>query len=72
MQGCCVWKKNADEEEGGREKVMLALPPSLFLSLGHQVIKHQLALYIIDVTAREFWTPCPWRLLAAEEDFIVI
>lgn len=51
---------------------MLALPPSLFLSLGHQVIKHQLALYIIDVTAREFWTPCPWRLLAAEEDFIVI
>lgn len=77
MQGCCVWgkkKKNADEEEGGREKVMLALPPSLPISVSQsdEVIKHQLALYINDVTAREFWTPCPWRLLAAEEDFIVI
>lgn len=64
-------KKMLMKRKGGEKK---SCSPSLPISVSQsdEVIKHQLALYINDVTAREFWTPCPWRLLAAEEDFIVI
>lgn len=61
MQGCCV-KKNADEEDGREKK---SCWPSLPISVSQsdEVIKHQPALYINDVTARDFWTTRPQRLL---------
>lgn len=61
MQGC-VKKKNPDGEDGGKKKsCSSALPISVFQS--DEVIKHQPALYINDVTAQDFWTPRPQRLL---------
>lgn len=62
MQGCCLEKKNADEEDGREEK---SYRPSLHISVSQsdEVIKHQPALYINDVTARDFWTPRPQRPL---------
>ncbi len=71
-QGCCV-EKNADEEDGGEKK---SCRPSLPISVSQsdEVIKHQPALYINDVTSRGLLdTPSPeaaW--LEAEEDFILI
>lgn len=51
---------------GGEEKSH-ASPPSpplpISVSQSDEVIKHQPALYINDATARDFWTPCPRRLL---------
>jgi len=61
MQGCCV-EENADEEDGGEEKSgwpSLPIP----VSQSDEVIKHQPALYINDVTVRGFWTLFPQRLL---------
>lgn len=61
MQGCCV-EGNADEEDGGENKSdwpSLPIP----VSESDEVIKHQPALYINDVTARRFWTPFPQRPL---------
>lgn len=72
MQGCCVWEKKMLMKRKGGEKKSCSPSLPISVSQSDEVIKHQLALYINDVTAREFWTPCPWRLLAAEEDFIVI
>ena len=66
-------KKNPDEVDGGEKK---SCWPSLPISVSQsdEVIKHQPALYINDVTAEEILdtssreTAC----LAAEEDFILI
>ena len=77
---CCVEQeknenKIADEEDEGEEEKK-SCRPSLPISVSQsdEVIKHQPALYINDATARDFWTPCPQRLLGwkAEEDFLLI
>lgn len=57
MQGC-VEKKILMVRTGGEKKsCSTSLPVSV--SQLDEVIKHQLALYINDVTAQGFWTPHP-------------